>query len=447
MGAAALWEGLGSGRSALRPIRRFNPTGFRARLAAEAEAFTSARDFVPKSYRKATKVMARDIELAVTAAKLAVEDAGVATRGTLPEDSNGATTYPSARVGCQIGAGLIAAEIDELAAAMATAQGPADAQGLPTFDLRAWGTEDGAAGGMNNLPPLWMLKYLPNMLACHVTIIHGAEGPSNTITGSQASAHLCLGESARVIERGAAEACFSGGGEAPINHSRLMRYELAGHLATTGDEQDGARVVMPYDPASLGALFGEGAGILLLEEGAAAAARGATPYAEILGFGSSQSGMRAGARGAKAVPPARAFTHESRRYAIESALADAKTRPEEIDAIVPQASGAPDHDAGEAEALRAVFGDRLAGVPLVTLAPAIGDCLAANGGLAAGVAALCIRRQALPARIHAGRPASGLRAEAAPACAASLKRVLVATGSIGGQSAAIVLGPAGRGGA
>jgi 3-oxoacyl-[acyl-carrier-protein] synthase II len=221
-----------------------------------------------------------------------------------------------------------------------------------------------------------------------------------------------------------------------------MRYELAGHLATTGDERDGATIVMPYDPVSKGSLFGEGAGILLLEERGAASARGATAYAEILGFGSSQCGMRAGARGPNAAPPGRAFTHEGRRYAIESALADAKARPEEIDAIVPQASGAPDDDAGEAEALRAVFGDRLARVPLVTLTPAIGDCLAANGGLAAGVAALCIRRQSLPARIHAGRPASGLRAEAAPTCAAPLKRVLVATGSIGGQSAAIVLGPA-----
>lgn len=436
VGAAALWEGLRSGRSALGRTQRFDPTGFRSQIAAEARELASARDFVPKSYRKATKVMARDIELAVAAARLAVEDARLVTRGTLPEDSGDPTTYPGARLGCQIGAGLIAAEIDELTAAMATARGAADASGLPTFDTRAWGTAEGGAGGMNNLPPLWLLKYLPNMLACHVTIIHGAEGPSNTITGTQASAHLCVGESARVIERGAAEACFSGGGEAPINHSRMMRFELAGHVAPTGDEADGTRVVRPYDPASAGSLLGEGAGILILEERDAAAARGAAPYAEVLGFGSAQSGLRAGPGSRER----RSFTADGRRFAIESALEDARVRPDEIDAIVPQASGAPEDDAAEAETIRAVFGARTSAVPLITLTPAIGDCLAANGGLAVGVAAMALRHQAIPARLNTGRPGGGLRAEASPTTAATLRRVLVTTGSIGGQNAAIVLG-------
>ncbi len=446
VGAPAFWEGLCSGRSALRPIKRFDPTGFRCRLAAEADTFTSARDFVPKGYRKATKVMARDIELAVAAAKLAVEDARLVTRGTLPEDapSPPPTTYPGARLGCQIGAGLIAAEIDELTAAMATARGSPDAAGLPTLDLKAWGTESGGAGAMNNLPPLWLLKYLPNMLACHVTIIHGAEGPSNTITGTQASAHLCLGESARVIERGAAEACFSGGGEGPVNHSRIMRFELAGHVAPTSDEQDGSKVVRPFDPKSAGSLLGEGAGILILEERGAALARGATPYAEILGFGSSQSGLRPNgvakpAAGGPAVSH-RSFSPDSRRFAIESALADARTAPAEIDAVVPQAAGSPESDQAEAEALRAVLGARLATLPLITLTPAIGDCLAANGGLATAAAALAIKRQALPARLNAGRGAADLRADAAPSGPAPLKRILLTTGSVGGQSAAIVLG-------
>ena len=426
VGARAFWEGLTAGRSALRPIKRFDPTDFRSKLAAEAEQLTSARDYVPKSYRKATKVMARDIELAVAAARLAVEDARLTTRGTLPEDSKDPTTYPSPRLGCQIGAGLIAAELDELTAAMSTAR---DDGGR--FDLRRWGAAQGGGGGMNNLPPLWMLKYLPNMLACHVTIIHGAEGPSNTITATQASGHLCVGESSRVIERGAAEVCFSGGAEAPVNPLRLTRFDLSGRLAATGDEQDGTRVLRPFDPESRGGLLGEGAGILVLEELEAARARGGQPYAQITGFGSSQSGL---ARGGSA----RNFTPDGLRYAVEAALADSAATPADIDAIIPMGSGHPPTDVAEAEALGAVFGSRLPQIPLITLAPAVGDCLAGAGGLAVAAAALALRHQTLPARVHAGRPV-GVDAGSAPARPAALRRVLVSTGSVGGQNAAVVL--------
>lgn len=378
--------------------------------------------------------MARDTELTVAAAALAVQDAKLATRGTIPEGSGGMPTYPGGRTGCHIGAGLIAAEIEELTSALATARGPDDERGEPTFDLRAWGTESGG-GGMNNLPPLWMLKYLPNMLACHVTIIHGAAGPSNTITAAQASAHLCISESFRVIERGDADVCLSGGGEAPVNHVRLMRFDLAGRLAPATPDEAGADVVRPYDPHARGGLLGEGAGILVLEERESAAARGATPYARVSGVGSSQSGLRPASRG-------RAYTPDGRRLAIESAIDDAGVRPDEIDAIVPEASGVPAEDEAEAEALRAAFGPRLRELPLVTLTPAIGDCMAGQGGLAVAAAALVLKNQMLPARLHAGRPFAGLDAGAAPTRPATLRNVLVTTGSVGGQNAAIVLSSA-----
>src|SRR5689334_13067313 len=100
VGIAPLWEGLVAGRSALRRISQLDPSGFQCRLAAEATGFTGAREFVPKSYRKAVKVMARDTELAVAAAKCAVEDAKLVTRGSLPEGSTDRTTYLSPRMGC-----------------------------------------------------------------------------------------------------------------------------------------------------------------------------------------------------------------------------------------------------------------------------------------------------------------------------------------------------------
>src|SRR4051812_44932104 len=179
IGATALWEGLCAGRSAIAPITRFDPAGYRCRLAAEVKDY-SAKDFVPKNYRKAVKVMVRDTELVVGAAKCAIEDARLVTRshaGEQAPESAFQPTYPADRMGCHIGAGLICSDTHEISSAMVTARppdAPREVQDKTNgFTLKAWGTvAPEGGGGMENLQPLWMLKYLPNMLACHVTIIH-----------------------------------------------------------------------------------------------------------------------------------------------------------------------------------------------------------------------------------------------------------------------------------
>jgi act minimal PKS chain-length factor (CLF/KS beta) len=183
-------------------------------------------------------------------------------------------------------------------------------------------------------------------------------------------------------------------------------------------------------------MLGEGGGILILEERSAAAARGAKVYAEIVGYGAAHSG-----------PPADGWISgglgveedEGLRFAIETALEDAGVAPDQIDAIVPHAAGIPSMDRGEAGALRAVFGSRLNTIPLVTLTPQIGDCLASSGGLAVAVAAMCLNEQRLPARLHGGQPPADLRAEASGSRPGALRHILVATGALGGQNAAVIL--------
>lgn len=418
LGAEALWEGLLEGRTRLAPIESFDASAFPSRLAGEVRDFR-ARDLVPKSYRKAVKVMARDIELAVGAARLAAMDAGLLTRGLIEEQGAGEPTYPARRVGCHIGAGLIAAETEELTSALATARRDDGA-----FDLSLWGER-----GMANLQPLWLLKYLPNMLACHVTIIHDAQGPSNTITCAEASGALSVSESARVIERGDADMGFAGGAESKINPMGLLRMSLAGRLARTDGHTDGAPLVRPYDPQARGGLLGEAGGILILEALDTARARGAAPYAELAGYGAGHSPSSGG-------PQLRA---EGLASAVEAAMRDAQVGPDDIDAIVPHASGIPEVDQEEAHALREVFGARLGGIPLVTLTPNIGDTMAGAGGVQAIVAAMCLRRQALPARVHSGTVPADLQAGAAPQRDARLRHVLVCTNALGGQNAALVL--------
>ncbi len=427
----ALWEGLCSGKSALKPVQAFDASGFPSRLGGEAIG-VKARDYVPKSYRKAVKVMARDTELAVVAANLAVLDANLVTRANMNggETQGAESTYPSERFGCHIGAGLVAAETTELARAFATARSESD----PTqVDWTVWGE-----GGLTNLPPLWLLKYLPNMLACHVTILHGAEGPSNTITCSEASGLLSIGESTRVIERGTADVCLSGGAESRINDMGFIRMHLAGWLAATGDATDGAEVVRPYDPASAGGVIGEGGGILILEEKEAAKARGARAYAQIEGFGAGQSGLmhRDGADGENGVD-------EGLLGAIETGLADARVSADQIDAIVPRALGSPAQDAREVAVLGKVFGSRLRDIPLVTLSPNIGNCLAGAGSLALSVGARCVSEQMLPARIHSGCASGMVDAGPSEPRRATLRHVLVCSSAMCGQNAAVVIGPVG----
>jgi 3-oxoacyl-[acyl-carrier-protein] synthase II len=428
LGWGPLWNGLCEGKVALGLGTNLDAAGFRSRLVGEVPEFR-AQDFVPKSYRKAVKVMARDIELAVAAAKLAVEDAGLVTRGMLEAAPDATQTYPSERMGCHIGAGLIAAETDEMCAAMATAR---SAPGSIELDMHKWGgsSQEGAAGtGMEQLTPLWLLKYLPNMLACHVTIVHGCEGPSNTITCAEASGLLCVGESTRVIERGAADLCFSGGLESKLNPMGMLRLDLAGFTAPTEAETDASRFARAYDPEARGCLLGEGGGVIILENEATARARGAKIYAEVAGVGGGASD-RAYAQGED---------DEGMYNAVQNALDDAGIGADRIDAIVPLGSGIPALDRAEFGAMKRTFGDRLKDIPLVLVTPNVGMCVAGAGALQVAAGAGCLHQQKLPARVQAGRPRAGVQAGPAGVRSAALDYVLAFTGSLGGQNAAVVL--------
>ncbi|MFM7808919.1 MAG: beta-ketoacyl-[acyl-carrier-protein] synthase family protein [Planctomycetota bacterium] len=421
LGIDALWTALLEGRSGVAPCATFDAAGFACPFVAQlpADRF-DVRQVVPKSYRKATKVMSRDIELAVGAAHEAVRTAGLVTKAHEPAD--GKVTIAPDRMGCHIGAGLIAAEENELTAALATSR---KADG--SFDIAAWG-----ATGMQNLTPLWMLKYLPNMLACHVTICHDCQGPSNTITCGEASALLSIGESMRVIGRGAADACLSGGAESKVNLMAVLRQQFAGRLAKAGVGDDPSKVVRPFAANAIGGVPGEGGGILVLDAAESAQARGGAALAELAGFGASQSFCP----DTVGADPSR--DGEGISDAMLAALDDAGMKAGEVDAVVPFGCGAAALDAAEAAAIRGVFGARAAQLPLLTISTVTGNCGAGFGAVAASVAVQALRTGMLPARVN-GDASQGLDAAPAAARKADLKTVVVYTPSLGGQNAAIVL--------
>lgn len=415
LGLDDTWARLTAGETAVAPVRAFDAGAMGATLAAEVPDTFKVRDFVPKTYRKATKVMARDIELAVAAADLAARDAGLSTCANGDPDD---ASYASDRIGCHIGAGLIAADLDELTDALSSST-----HSDGSFDIHLWGRE-----GMNALTPLWLLKYLPNMLACHVTIVHGAHGPSNTITCGEASGGLSIGESLRVIQRGAADLCFCGGAASNVNPMAFLRQVMTGRMYGGTDPE----AIRPFDESAAGGVTGEGGGIVALEEEAAFRARGGDPaaaYARVAGFGASQTVHRE-TRNRTPDPAGRGIVS-----ACRAALREAGLEADAVDVVVPFGLGHPDWDGPEAAALRTLLGDRLAAVPVVATKALAGNLGAGSGGFDLAVAAQIVKAQALPAITHRPTPLDGLGATEA----AKLETVLVCATGTGGQNTAMVL--------
>jgi len=399
LGIEPLWAALEAGETGIRRLEAFDGSAWGCPFGGElpADAF-AIRKIVPKHYRKATKVMCRDIELAVGGALMAVQDARLTTAGA----GEGEPTIAPNRVGCHIGAGLICADVNELAAALITSD--TDEGG---FSLNHWGR-----AGMENLTPLWLLKYLPNMLACHVTIVHDCQGPSNTITCWESSAPLSMAESMRVIQRGAADACLTGGVESRLNVLATWRQQCAGRLTTASVNDDPATLVRPYAKDASGTVLGEGGGILVIEALDHAKARGAGIKAVISGLACTQSIDDHTLINASA---------ESIADAITLALSQAALSAADIDAVVPMGLGIPGIDHAELEALESTLGDRGRDVPRVLVTPTTGNCCAGHGAVQIAVAAKAIDVQRLPGTD------------------ATLNHVLVLTASQGGQNTATIL--------
>ncbi len=411
IGSGPFWDALCSGTVGVGKITAFDAGGFASQIGGQVPPFKIG-DYVPKHYRKATKVMARDIELAVVAADDAFKDAGLKSRAYTDKPEIDGT-----RFGCNIGAGLISVDLNELTGAMAGSNDGA------RLNLAKWGQQ-----GMSQLTPLWLLKYLPNMLACHVTIIHELKGPSNTITCGDASSHLAIGEAFRTIQRGDADLAICGGAETKIQPMGLIRQCLLNRVTTTHNDSP-ADAVRPFDAAASGTAVGEGGGLFVLEEYEHATARGAKVYAELVGFAASQDTYRI----TEPDPHGNSYAR-----AVQKALADANLPPAAVDLLVPCGLGLPAHDRAELNGLTQVFGGGLSRVPIATPKAQTGN-VAAGSGIDAAAAVLAVRHDRVPPAVNTAKPAGGLELNVSRA--ARDQRVDVAVSSVyslGGQNAALV---------
>jgi len=411
IGAKSFWDNLLAGKVGVRRIASFDPSGLPSQIAGEVPAFKIG-EFVPKSYRKATKVMARDIELAVVAADDAFKDAGLQSRAYTDNP-----TIPTARFGCNIGAGLISVDLNELTAAMNVAR---DGSKL---DLQRWGRD-----GMGQLTPLWLLKYLPNMLACHVTIIHELKGPSNTITCADASSHLAIGEAFRTIQRGDADLAICGGAETKVVPMSLLRQILLRRVTESHNDSP-ADAVRPFDADATGTAVAEGGGLFILEEFEHAKQRGAKIYAEVAGFGASQDTYRV----TEPDPSGHSYGK-----AISKALDDADVAAAGINLLIPHGLGIPSHDRAELAGLQKTFGASLSSVPMAPIKAQIGN-VAAGSGVDAAAAVLSLYHGRVPAAINTRKIIDGNKLNVRPEVRdAKIDVAVSSVYSLGGQNAALV---------
>jgi 3-oxoacyl-[acyl-carrier-protein] synthase II len=379
-GPDAYWTALAAGRGGVERLKAFPVSELPNNLGAEIVDFSAKtwpKKFArpdpehQKTIRKSLKYMARDIQLAVAAAEAAFIDAGLAQGGVEPT-----------RIGVDLGAGLISSELDELAPAIRLAS-----QGTGTFDYHAWGRES-----ISQIEPIWLLKYLPNMLACHISILLDCQGPSNTITEAEAAANLAIGEASRIIARGRADVMITGGADSKIHPLSLIRMTLLDQMSLWRGEPRGA--CRPFDRQRSGWVPGEGAGILILEERAHALARGARIYGEVLGFGSGCDAKPGGGLDENGI---------GTEIAVRSALRDARLAPDEVGHVNAHGAATVTSDLAEARALNRVFGTGRS-VPVTGLKGYFGNVASACGAVELIASLMGVNRGLIPMTLNCDEP-------------------------------------------
>ncbi len=349
-----LWAGLQRERSAVRTITRFDPAMFRSRIAAEIDDFDPA-DFID---RKRVRRLDRFGQFSVAAARLAMEDA----RLDLAVENR-------ERVGAMMGSAL---------------GGVAFAEEQVRVAMRE---------GIKGVDPSLALTVFGGAASCNIAIEFGVQGPNSTNAMSCASGTIAVGQAFRAIRDGYADVMFAGAAEAPLAPLCFGAFAIIRAMSTRNDEP--ARASRPFDRDRDGFVMGEGACVLVLEERGRALARGASVYAEVLGFGFSNDAHHMTAPRPDGSQAARS---------MQLALDDGHVAPGEVAYVNAHGSSTPLNDPTETTAIRRVFGDHAARLQVSSTKAYYGHALGASGAIEAAICALALQREWLPPTLNLDAP-------------------------------------------
>jgi 3-oxoacyl-[acyl-carrier-protein] synthase II len=408
VGRESFWRACVEGRSGVGPIRSFDASSHPVKIAAEVPDF-DVQQYVPHGHRKSLKIMGRAMRFGVAASSLAVRDSGLELAREDPE-----------RVGVVMGTGLVPIDLPEVAPLLADS---CDADGKLAVDRL------GRRGG-TALFPLWLLKYLPNMVAAHISMIHNAQGPNSTITTACAAGTQAVGEGFRLIQRGDADVVLAGGADSRTDPLLLLAYTALGALSRA--DRPPAEVSRPFDGRRDGFVLGEGSGVLVLEEMERARKRGAVIYAEVLGLGSSFDAHSVTRPDPHAAGAARAI-----RWALREAAVD----HQDVDYINAHGTSTRLNDLMETAAVKTVFGEAARALPMSSIKSMVGHLIGAAGAVEAVALALTLREGVLPPTINQTHPDPDCNLDYVPNTAREVPvRTAVSTSfGFGGQNAALVM--------
>lgn len=376
-GKDGLWQGILRGESGIRRITRFDASPFSSQLAGEVT------DFDPLAYFEARRVKRLDrfAQFSLVAAKMALDDAGL---------------QPTPAMGVCAGTAL---------------GGVALAEHQHELFLRQ---------GLRAVNPALAFLVFGGSGGSHIAIEFGLTGCGNTNSNSCASGAIAIGEAFRYLRNGHATAMIAGAAEAPLAPLSFGAFDVLHALSVNGCRS--------FDASRDGFVMGEGAAMFVMEEREHALARGASIYAEVLGYAGNNDAYHMLAPRPDASVAARC---------IRETLADAQVSPDAIGYINAHATGTPLGDQAEALAIRQVFGQRR--VPVSSTKPAHAHALGASGAIEVAICCLALRHEYLPPTLHLEHPDNDLDCIAKIGRKARVDYILKNSFGFGGINASLVL--------
>jgi 3-oxoacyl-[acyl-carrier-protein] synthase II len=351
------WRKLLAGESGIGEITHFDCSNYSTRFAGQIN------DFDPQEYieKKETKKMDRFIQLGIAAGKQALADSGLTVT---PENAH--------RVGLAIGSGIGGLEQIEQNHTKLMNSGP------------------------KRVSPFFVPSTITNMISGFLSIMEGLKGPNlNVVTACTTGVHN-IGIAARTIAYGDADAMLAGGAEASITPLGIAGFAAARALSSRNDDPQAAS--RPWDKDRDGFVMGEGAGVVMLEEYEAAKARGATIYAELVGFGMSGDAYH------MTSPPE---DGEGAAASMQNAINDAQLNATDIGYVNAHGTSTPAGDVAEVAAVKRVFNEHAYKLLVSSTKSMTGHLLGAAGSVEAIFTILALRDKMAPPTINLDEPGEG----------------------------------------
>jgi 3-oxoacyl-[acyl-carrier-protein] synthase II len=391
-GLHVFWEGLLAGRSGIRKITQFDASTFPCKIAGEVP------DFDPGQFmdRKEARRVPRSTQMALAAARMAVEDSGLPI--PLPEPERSGVSFGTAIGGID--------RIDEAIQVLRTI-------------------------GFERINPFTIPSGLPNTAAYQISTSLQCLGPNTTISTACATGTQAVGDGFDFIRHGRADVVIAGGTEGLIRDYAIAGFAAMRALPTSFNDNP-EKASRPFTLNREGFVYSEGSGALVLESLEHAKARGAHIYAEVVGHASSADGFHMAAPDPEASGACRAM-----RWALE----DANVKLEDVDYINAHGTSTPLNDQTETRAIKKVFGEHSYNLAISSIKSMIGHAMGASGALEAITCAMIINESIIPPTINYDSPDPELDLDYVPNVArkASVRVALSNSFGLGGQNACLVL--------